>query len=80
VAGNNGLQRRVHIAVRRSRAKQWPALTADNFPGRTAVPGRLGFVGREAPVALQELYVGKRVPDEHRKRGAANPIKYTWHR
>lgn len=24
------------------------------------------------------LYVGKRVPDEFRKRGAANPIKYTW--
>jgi len=24
------------------------------------------------------LYVGRRVPDEYRKRGAANPIKYTW--
>lgn len=24
------------------------------------------------------MYVGKRVPDEYRKPGAANPIKYTW--
>ena len=27
---------------------------------------------------IKKLYVGKRVPDEYRKRGAANPIKYTW--
>ena len=52
--------------------------TADNFPGRIAAPGRLGFVGQEAPSELQEQYVRKRVPDEFRKRGAANPIKYTW--
>jgi hypothetical protein len=25
---------------------------------------------------MQRLYVGKRVPDEYRKKGAANPIKY----
>ncbi len=24
------------------------------------------------------IHVGKRVPDEYRKKGAANPIKYTW--
>jgi hypothetical protein len=29
---------------------------------------------------MKRLYVGKRVPDEYRKRGAANPIKYTWAR
>jgi hypothetical protein len=28
--------------------------------------------------AFHQLYVGKRVPDEYRKPGAANPIKYTW--
>jgi hypothetical protein len=28
--------------------------------------------------AGSELYVGKRVPVENRKRGAANPIKCTW--
>jgi hypothetical protein len=59
-------------------ADDWLDATAANFPGREDVPGRLGFVGRDAPANLTELYVGKRVPDEYRKRGAANPIKYTW--
>lgn len=60
-------------------ADRWLEATPENFPGMTeARPPRLGFVGREAPAELQHLYVGKRVPDEYRKRGAANPIKYTW--
>lgn len=59
-------------------ADDWLDATAANFPGRSEVPGRLGFVGREAPEAIKRLYVHKRVPDEYRKRGAANPIKYTW--
>jgi len=59
-------------------AEDWLEATAANFPGREDVPGRLGFVGREAPTAIAKLYVDKRVPDEYRKRGAANPIKYTW--
>jgi hypothetical protein len=60
-------------------ADDWLEATVENFPGRPdAVPGRLGFVGREAPADIKELYVGKRVPDEYRKLGAANPIKYTW--
>ena len=61
----------------------WLEATAANFPGRAegdGVPGRLGFVGVEAPNDIKRLYVGKRVPDEYRKRGAANPIKYTWRR
>lgn len=41
-------------------------------------PGRFGFVGAEAPDDIKKLYIGKRVPDSYRKRGAANPIKYTW--
>jgi uncharacterized protein len=57
----------------------WLPATSENFPGRIAAPGRLGFVGSEAPPALRDQYVGKRVPDEYRKPGAANPIKYTWH-
>lgn len=56
-------------------ADAWLEATAANFPGRDDVPGRMGFVGREAPDAMSRLYVGKRVPDEYRKRGAANPIK-----
>jgi hypothetical protein len=42
------------------------------------MPGRFGFVGREADASIKSLYVDKRVPEEFRKKGAANPIKYTW--
>ena len=62
-------------------ADDWLPATAANFPGLAegdGVPRRLGFVGEEAPEDIKKLYVGKRVPDEYRKRGAANPIKYTW--
>jgi hypothetical protein len=59
-------------------ADDWLEATAANFPGRSDVAGRLGFVGREASDAIKSLYVNKRVPDEFRKRGAANPIKYSW--
>jgi len=59
-------------------ADNWIDATIANFPGHEDRPGRLGFIGREASHEIQALYVGKRVPDEFRKRGAANPIKYTW--
>ena len=59
-------------------ADNWLDATAANFPGREDLPGRLSFVGQEASGEFQKLYVGKRVPDEYRKRGGANPIKYTW--
>ena len=59
-------------------ADRWLEATAANFPGRDDVPGRLGFIGHQARSEIRGLYVGKRVPDEYRKRGAANPIKYTW--
>ena len=64
-------------------ADDWLEATAANFPGRAegnGVPGRFGFVGREAPDDIKKLYIGKRVPDSYRKRGAANPIKYSWGR
>lgn len=57
-------------------ADTWLAATPENFPGREAAPGRWGFTGREAPEALRLAYVGKRVPDSIRKRGASNPIRY----
>jgi uncharacterized protein len=59
-------------------AHDWLDATAENFPGREARPGRVGFVGEEAPDDIMKLYLGKRVPDEYRKPGSANPIKYTW--
>ncbi len=59
-------------------ADAWLEATPENFPGRAGAPGRWGFVGREAPEERRREYVGKRVPDEFRKPGAANPIKYAW--
>ena len=57
-------------------ADEWLATTSENFPDRKTSPGRFGFIGREASPDIQKLYVGKRVPDELRKRGVANPIRY----
>lgn len=59
-------------------AEKWLEAKPENFPGREAVEGRYGFIGGKAPIKLHQLYVGKRTPDEFRKRGASNPIKYTW--
>ncbi len=60
-------------------ADQWLEATTANFSRlEQDMPGRFGFVGREADASIQLLYVGKRVPEEFRKKGAANPIKYTW--
>lgn len=61
-------------------AHDWLEATAVNFPGLSNGdrPGRLGFIGTEASEDIRTLYVGKRVPDEYRKQGAANPIRYTW--
>lgn len=57
---------------------EWLPATAENFPGREAVPGRFGFRGHEAPTEMASTYLRRRIPDEFRKRGAANPVKYTW--
>jgi len=59
-------------------ANKWLAATSENFPGREEAPGRYGFIGEEAPLDVSRLYIGKAVPEEYRKKGAANPIKYTW--
>jgi hypothetical protein len=63
-------------------AHEWLPASAANFPGRWSEEdgseGRYGFVGEEAPEEIKRRYVGKRVPDRFRKRGAANPIKYSW--
>ena len=57
-------------------ADEWLEATTENFPDKGPAPGRFGFIGREASSDIQELYVGKRIPDEYRKYGAANPIQY----
>jgi uncharacterized protein len=59
-------------------AEDWLPATPEHFSDREEAPGRWGFVGHDAPDELLRRYVGKRVPDEYRKPGAANPIKYTY--
>jgi hypothetical protein len=59
-------------------ADEWLDATTSNFPERIESPGRIGFVGHEAPEQIRKQYVGKRVPDKYRRPGAANPIRYTW--
>jgi hypothetical protein len=63
-------------------AHDWLPANAENFPDRWVEgdlsEGRLGFVGATAPDEIWQKYVGTRVPDRFRKKGAANPIKYTW--
>ncbi|MBK5119202.1 hypothetical protein IQ288_04835 [Burkholderia sp. R-69980] len=59
-------------------AAEWLRAISKNFPTRDEEPDRYGFRGSPAPVEIERLYVGKRVPDEYRKRGAANPIRYTY--
>lgn len=57
-------------------AYQWLEATPENFPGREPVPGRYGFVGQWASQEIQDRFVGARIPDSYRERGAANPIRY----
>lgn len=68
----NGMIRGVFIP------KKWLEATASNFPGRQDVFGRFGFVGYEAPAKISEIYLKRRIPEKYRKRGASNPVKYTW--
>ena len=60
------------------RPEKWLEATRDNFPGILAddVPGRRGFVGSRAEPKVWGYYVGKRVPDRYRRRGAANPVRF----
>ena len=60
---------------------EWLPATVENFPGFNREgygprEGRCGFRGSEAPDDVKRLYLNKRVPDKHRKQGAANPIRY----
>jgi len=63
-------------------ATEWLPVNIENFPTRWVEgdlsEGRHGFVGREASREVWSRYVGKRVPDRFRKRGASNPVKYAW--
>jgi hypothetical protein len=58
---------------------KWLDATVSNFPEfNLDRPGRIGFEGEFAPPEIIKMYLRKKVPDEYRKRGAANPIKYSY--
>lgn len=59
-------------------ARSWLPATQEHFPNREPMLGRYAFNGSDAPQEIAQQYIGKRVPDSYRKRGAANPVKYTW--
>jgi uncharacterized protein len=56
---------------------QWKEATKENFPALAAtIPDRWGFDGKEADEAISKYYLRKRVPDQFRARGAANPVRF----
>jgi hypothetical protein len=60
-------------------AKEWKEGSKENFPEfNEDRKERYGFIGYEAPAEIKDIYMRKRIPDEYRKKGAANPIKYNF--
>ena len=60
-------------------AEKWLKALPEHFPGTTEErPGRWGFVGREASEDIAKQYLRHRLPDAMRKRGAANPVRYSY--
>ncbi len=71
------LAHRRGLVVGAFRPKEWMPATKTNFPKLDDdEPGRFGFVGEPAEQAVASLYVGKRVPDKYRAKGAANPVRF----
>jgi len=57
----------------------WKTASINNFPEfNMDRPKRLAFIGSEAENEIVNMYIRKRIPDEFRKKGAANPIKYSF--
>lgn len=59
-------------------ADEWKPATDPIFGTRaaTADENRIGFVGKEAPDDIQQLYLNKDLPEGFIKRGAANPVRF----
>lgn len=54
---------------------------ANDEDSQSATPARktrYEFTGQEANVELMNKYKGKKVPASYRKKGASNPIRYSW--
>lgn len=69
-------------------AEKWLEATDKNFPDFKLLDestydeskrnNRYGFIGKAAPIEIQQYYLGKRIPEIYRKKGASNPVKYSW--
>jgi len=70
------LAHRRGIVVGAFRPLEWLPSTAENFPWHTGDESRWGFVGKPAEEETARIYVGKRVPEAYRAKGAANPVRF----
>jgi len=71
------LAHRRGIVLGAFRPTKWLPATRANFPWlEEDIVGRYGFEGTPAEVAAITHYVGKRVPDAYRAKGAANPVRF----
>lgn len=60
-------------------ANEWKVASLQNFPEfHEDRSERYAFYGKEAEEGIKQMYIRKRIPDEYRKKGAANPIKYSF--
>ncbi len=81
---NRAKEAKVVLAVNQGRIikafipMEWMEATAAAFPGFPERLGRWGFRRHEAPQEIADLYEKKRVPEAMRKKGSANPIRYTY--
>ena len=58
---------------------KWLKATIENFPEYSYErSNRIGFVGIEAEIEICEKYLNKKIPKKLRKKGAANPIMYSF--
>lgn len=71
------LAHRRGLVLRAFRPDEWLPATKVNFPWLIDdMPERIGFVGKLADPLTSEHYVQKRVPDQYRAKGAANPVRF----
>jgi hypothetical protein len=58
---------------------KWHLARKEYFPEfENRTNKRFGFIGEEASKEIQAFYLRKRIPEEFRKKGASNPIKYNY--
>ncbi len=56
---------------------EWLPATKANFPWLDDdIQDRIGFVGEPAEQEIASLYIGKRVPDKYRAKGASFPVRF----